>query len=275
MDVVRPRADGRLHELVLQTWDPEPAPTTFEIEPTGVRRLALGYVAWKLATSLVGAPATRSDIRPSKPVAPIVTRMIEEARTDLGMAGLRAAVWATTEADGDSPSDAVARLLAAEALQSGRDAPLSASIVAGVLRDHPCLVPPAGSSPAIVEQAGSRRALEPCRPVSPLTAGAISVVPGLGSYAAHDRRSAAIGAGLVAVAFARVLIFDSRAKQKYRDYQASRTPAEVAALYNAVSDLRAQRGAALNVAAVVWALDALWAMHGAQAHDRRIANDRF
>jgi hypothetical protein len=275
MDVVRPRTDGRPHTLVLRTWGREPAPTTFEIEPGGARRLALGYVAWKLATVGPRSRDARRDIRPSSAMSPPVAAMLDSARTGLATAGLRAAVWASARPDSASPSDGVARLLAAEALVSDGDVPLSASVVAGVLRDHPCLVPPAGSSTAIVEQAKAHRAAEPCRPVSPLRAGALSVVPGLGSFVANDRRGAAIGAGLVAVAFARVLVFDSRAKQKYADYQASRTPAEVATMYEAVSDLRAQRGAALNVAAVVWALDALWAMHGAQSHDRRIANDRF
>jgi len=250
MSVVRPRADGRRHEIAVRIWDRAPAPTTIEVDSAEAERLALEYVG---------------------------ARLLAEPRsgdTDVVAAGVRAA-WVTAARDSAPRNRAVARLLTAEALLARREPALAQAMVVSVQREHPCLVPPAGSSSTVVELARTNRAGASCRPVSPVRAGALSIVPGLGSFVANDRLGGAVGAIVVGSAIFAALHFESQAKSRYAEYLASRNPVEIPVLYQTVTDLRTQRGVAIDVAVVSWIIDALWAVHGANAHNARIADDRF
>jgi hypothetical protein len=148
-------------------------------------------------------------------------------------------------------------------------------MVVSVQREHPCLVPPAGSSSTVIELARTSRDAAPCRPVSPLRAASLSVVPGLGSLVANDRMGAAVGAIVVGSALFAAWHYESQARRRYAEYLASRDPVEIPVLYQSVTDLRTQRGVAIDVAVGTWIIDALWAAHSAHAHNQRVADDRF
>ena len=275
MSVVRPRADGRPHEMAVRVWDRAPVPVTIRLEPLEAERLALEYVSARLAEPRAGDSASRLAIRPLIPVPRELQRIVDSARTDVVAAGMRSAAWVTTGRDSTPSNHAVARLLMAEALLARREPALAQAMVASVLREHPCLVPPAGASSTVVELAQTARTGAPCRPVSPVRAGAFSVVPGLGNLVAHDRMGAAVGAIVVGSAIFAALHYESQAKSRYAEYLASRDPVEIPVLYQSVIDLRTQRGVAINVAVGTWIIDALWAVRSANVHNARIADDRF
>jgi hypothetical protein len=273
MSIVRPREDGHPRQIALMIWDREPAPSTFEIESTGADRLALDYLGRTLATS--SATGAGRALYPSRPQPTAVTRIVDTSATDVIAAGLRAVEWLGPQRTTSSAGSVVARLVAAEALLSSGESSLASSLVASVRREHPCLVPPTGSSSALVAMAQARRPGPSCRPVSPLQAGAYSIVPGMGNLAVNDRRTAAIGGGLVLAAFARALIADRTAKRRYSEYQAITDESKARLLYDSVREARGQRENALRLAGTLWVLDAFSAVLGARKHGERIANDRF
>ena len=275
MSVVRPRADGRPHQIAVRIWDRAPAPVTIDVESAAAERLALEYVSARLAEPRSGDSASRLTIRPLVPIRNDLQRIVDSSRADVVAAGTRAAAWVTTVRDSAPSNRAVARLLTAEALLARREPVLAQAMVVSVQREHPCLVPPAGSSATVVELARTNRAGAPCQPVSPVRAAALSVVPGLGSYVAHDRVGAAVGATVVGGAIVAALAFEAQAKSRYRDYLAARDPVQIPLLYQEVIDLRNQRGVAIDVAVGSWIVDALWAVHRAKVHNARIADDRF
>jgi len=266
---------ARPHEMAVRVWDREPVPVTIRLEPLEAERLALEYVSARLAEQRAGDSASRLAIRPLIPVPRELQRIVDSARTDVVAAGMRSAAWVTTGRDSTPSNHAVARLLMAEALLARREPALAQAMVASVLREHPCLVPPAGASSTVVELAQTARTGAPCRPVSPVRAGAFSVVPGLGNLVAHDRMGAAVGAIVVGSAIFAALHYESQAKSRYAEYLASRDPVEIPVLYQSVIDLRTQRGVAINVAVGTWIIDALWAVRSANVHNARIADDRF
>ena len=96
-----------------------------------------------------------------------------------------------------------------------------------------------------------------------------------GSFVANDRLGGAVGAIVVGSAIFAALHFESQAKSRYAEYLASRNPVELPVLYQTVTDLRTQRGVAIDVAVGSWIIDALWAVHSANVHNARIADDRF
>ena len=193
MSVIRPRADGRPHQIAVRIWDRAPAPVTIEVESAEAERLALEYVSARLGEARSGDSASRLVIRPLVPVPNDLQRIVDSSRTDVVAAGVRAAAWVTSGRDSTPRNRAVARLLTAEALLARREPALAQAMVVSVQREHPCLVPPAGSSSTVVELARTNRAGASCRPVSPVRAGALSIVPGLGSLVANDRRGCGAG----------------------------------------------------------------------------------
>jgi hypothetical protein len=275
MSVVRPRADGRPHQMAVRIWDRAPAPVTIDVESVDAERLALEYVSARLAEPRSGDSASRLVIRPLVPIRGDLQRIFDSSRADVVAAGMHAAAWATTVGDSAPSNRAVARLLTAEALLARREPELAQAMVVSVQREHPCLVPPAGSSSTVVELARTNRAGVPCQPVSPVRAAALSIVPGLGSYVANDRIGAVVGAAVVGGAIAAAFHYESQAKSRYQAYLASRDPVQISLLYQSVTDLRTQRGVAIDVAIGSWIVDALWAIHRANVHNARIADDRF
>lgn len=275
MSVVRPRSDGLPHEIVVQVWDRGSTPAQFDLEPAAAEGLALQYVGWKLATTPPRGAAQQLAIAPSRRVPPALERILEGSRTDLLAAGIRAAAWLSTRRESSASSDVVARLISTEALLVEGDPALAEALIASVRREHPCLVPPLGSSARLVELVDANREASRCRPVSPMRSASLSIVPGLGNLAVNDRRTAAVGAGLVAAMFAGALLLNSQANQRYAEYQSSRDPAELDVIYDSVRDLRGQRATAIKIGVGLWALDALSAVRGAMSRERRIADDRF
>jgi hypothetical protein len=275
MSVIRPRPDGLPHEIVVQVWDRGPIPAQFDLDPAAAEALALQYVGWKLSMTLPSAAAPQLAIAPSRRVLPALELILDSSRTDLIAAGIHAAAWGSSRRERSERSDVVARLISAEALLAQGDPALAEALIASVIREHPCLVPPPGSSTRLAELVAPNRRASRCRPVSPMRAASLSLVPGLGNLAVNERRTATLGAGLVAVAFVRALLLNSEANQRYAEYQASRNPTELAVIYESVRDLRGQRASAIKIGVGLWALDALSAVRGAMARERRIADDHF
>ncbi len=274
MSVVAPRSDGRPHAIALEIWDRRPFPTTFEVTAAEVDRLALEFVGWKLATTPRDA-AAQLDLRPTRPVARPLATILDTARRDVVAAGLRAVAWSSSTRGTSQRSDVLSRFVAAEALLAVNEPELAHAVVASVQHEHPCLIPPGGSSPRVVTFALSNDRSTRCRPVSSSRAAALSIVPGLGNLAVNDRRTAAIAAALVVGSFLQAVRLDSRLKEAYREYQAARDPLTIESRYGAVGDLRTQRGTAIGVGVGLWALDAVSAVWGAHARNRKIADDRF
>jgi len=275
MSVLRPRSDGRAHEISLQIWDREPAPAIVDVDPVAAGMLTLQYAGWTLASSPSTEPAPRLSLSTSRPVTVDVARIADTARTDLITGGIRAAMWASSAPNASSNSITFARLVAAEALLATREQELGKAMVATIQHDRPCLVPPAGSSPTVVQLAAGARASARCAPVTPGHAALLSIVPGLGNLAVNDRATAAVGATAVVVTLASALMFDSQARSKYAEYTRSKDRLESQVIYNRASDLRGQRNVTFGIAAGFWIVDAISAAYGAHVHGERIARDAF
>jgi hypothetical protein len=273
--IVAPRANGQPRELTVDVWDRAALPTNLEFEQTAAERLALESIAMRLAVGADSSPTRPLELRSSRTIALKLGRMLDSSANDATRAGIGAASWASSARQESEQSVVIARLVSAEALLGQRKDDLAKGVVAGVMREHPCLVPPTGSSPSLVELARSNRKAGQCEPVTTTKALTLGIVPGMGSLAVHDRRGAAIGASLVAIALGGALMLNHQANQRYAEYRTARDPEEAETIYQAARDLRSQRGVALGVAGGVWVLDALWAAHVVGVHNRKIADDRF
>ena len=273
--IVAPRADGQPRVLSVDVWDREAMPAKLDFEPMAAERLALESIAWRLAVRADSSPRRPLALRSSRTIAPALAHMLDSSASDATQAAISAASWATSARDTLTTSGVVARLVVAEALIGQREPALAQSVVAGVMREHPCLVPPAGASASLSEMAQSHRDRVRCETVPPTKALALGVVPGMGSLALHDRGRAAFGAGLVVVPLLRALMLDHQAKQRYAEYLAARQPGEASSIYRGVSDLRDERTITLGVAGALWVIDAVRAAHDVAVHNRKVADDRF
>lgn len=273
--IVAPRADGQPHVLSVDVWDRDALPAKLDFEPMAAERLALETIALRLAAGADSSQKRPLGLRSSRTIGSALGRMLDSTASDETQGGIRAATWASSARDGSATSGVVARLVAAEALLGRQEPVLAQSVVAGVMREHPCLVPPAGAPSQLAELARSNRKAALCEPVAPMKALGLGIVPGMGNLAVHDRRGAVVGGGLVALAFARAFMLNQQAKQRYSEYLASTETAGARILYQSVSDLREQRTIALSLGGGVWLFDALRAAHRAAVHNQRIADDRF
>ena len=273
--IVAPRMDGRPHQLAVDVWDREALPTRFDFEPRGggPARARDHRMAARSGSRQLAEESTRA--RSSRTIALALGRMLDSAATDATRAGIRAASWASSDHDELAASGVVARLVTAEALLWQREPALAQGVVAGVVREHPCLVPPTGSSPQLVELARSNRRAARCEPVSPLKVLTLGIVPGMGSLTVNDRRGAAVGAGLVAVALGRAFMLNQQAKQRYSEYLASTETGGARTLYQSVSELRDERTIAPPLLVAYGSSKRCGLRMARSCTTRRIADDRF
>jgi hypothetical protein len=278
MAVLAPRRDGRPHVIEVAVWLEGGRARVLSPAAEVARMSSDQFVVWRLATDPRHGGESSVTLTPKHPIiGGIRSALAEAAGGRLEMGAMKAVEWlgaAPRQRDG-SAEGTVAKLLVAEAMVQRGDSDVAAAFVADAQRSHPCLVPPAGASPAVLRLATTLRSEPSCREYDPRAAFRRGLLlPGLGHAVQNERRAALTAGGIVAGVFVRALVLNAEGNRRYAEYQASTDYGLAPQLHSEAASVRSRARTAFLAGIGLWVGDAILAALQARTHNEMVARDR-